>query len=138
MLGATCASRGSRKGLPMNPAVSAALALSLVLGSTVVASADPIVFSNGPRNGNTERCDSQPHVCGGAGTWTIYDDFSLSSRTTVTGFSFSDHFADGSLNDYLDTEWSIWTSAEPASLLLLATGIAGLFGLRFRHGSCAA
>lgn len=99
-----------------------AVALIICVASASVAAADPVVFSNGSRAGFTARCDSGPDVCAGTGFWTIYDDFSFPSRTTVTGFSFSDQLVSGSLNDYLHTEWSIWASDPLGGGTPLASG----------------
>ena len=80
------------------------------LASVSGAAADPVLFSNGIRAHSTGRCDSGPGVCAGTGVWTIYDDFSLTSPATVTGFSFSDNLFSGTLTDYVHTDWSIWAS----------------------------
>src|SRR6266576_6770975 len=86
------------------------VALSLWLATVSAAAADPVLFSNGARAGNSFLCDSGPRVCSGNGFWTIYDDFSLTSPATVTGFSFSDVLVQGSLSNYSHTGWSIWSS----------------------------
>ncbi len=89
----------------------ALVAVVIWLASVSGAAAEPILFSNGIHAGHsTNRCDSGPGVCAGTGVWTIYDDFSLTSPATVTGFSFSDNLFSGTLADYLHTDWSLWAS----------------------------
>ena len=67
-----------------------------------------VVFDNGPPDGNSYHCISGPNVCMGSGTWTVYDQFSLSLPTTVNGFA---NWNLGQVEQfYSATNWSIWTS----------------------------
>jgi hypothetical protein len=74
------------------------------------AKADSI-WSNGLPLSISTNCDSSPDMCNGpAGNtgWTVYDNFNLTSATTITGFTFDSFFMMGSAADYLSTNWSIW------------------------------
>jgi len=67
-----------------------------------------VVFDNGAPADNSYHCISGPNVCMGSGTWTVYDQFSLDSPTTVGGFA---NWNLGQVEQfYSATNWSIWTS----------------------------
>jgi hypothetical protein len=74
-------------------------------------SKDQTIFSNGALTNPEGRCDSGPEACGGSGTWTIYDDFSVSSAAVMTGFTFADLLDRGELDTYRKTTWSVWSSS---------------------------
>lgn len=100
------------------------IALTWLLAGSV-AGANPVIFSNGQVTGSTAWCDSGPNRCGGSGTWILYDDFSLRSAATVTGFTVGEIINPGSPSDYIRTYWSIW-GADPllAGVRPLASGNA--------------
>lgn len=67
-----------------------------------------VVFDNGAPADNSYHCISGPKACGGSGTWTIYDQFTLASPTTISGFAnWNVGIVEGF---YSATKWSIWTS----------------------------
>jgi hypothetical protein len=88
------------------------LVLGLSVGATELSRA-AVIFDNGVATGSTEICDS---MCGAsAPRFIIYDDFTLSSTSSVTGFTYNSYNIAGSLaTDYTGTTWSIW-NADPVS-----------------------
>ncbi|MFQ6333509.1 PEP-CTERM sorting domain-containing protein [Methylophilus sp. 3sh_L] len=85
------------------------------------------LFNNGVPIFATDRCISGPLQCGefDGRTWVVYDDFTLSSNSVVTGFSNWNGF--GSISDYLNTSWSIWSDLHSSPSLevegtLIASG----------------
>ena len=85
-------------------------ALSAFLLSAGAAEAS-VLWDNGgaPIASSGINCDNNSSSCGSNG-WTIYDDFSLASGATVTGFTYDTSFLSGSSSSYSGTNWSIWTS----------------------------
>ena len=82
----------------------------LAVSYSRTAKADSI-WSNGLALSISTNCNSSPDMCNGpAGNtgWTVYDNFNITSATTITGFSFDSFFLIGSRADYLSTNWSIW------------------------------
>jgi hypothetical protein len=82
----------------------------LAVSYSRTAKADSI-WSNGQPLSISTNCDSSPDVCNGpAGNsgWTVYDNFNITTATTITAFSFDSFFLMGSPADYLSTNWSIW------------------------------
>jgi len=86
------------------------LAIAIALASLTSQAA--VLFDNGAPLNNTNRCVSGPNNCSGSGTWTIFDDFTLTNSSTVTGFENWNSY--GSASNYSITNWSIWTS-EPSN-----------------------
>lgn len=65
------------------------------------------LFDNGAATESSGFCMSGPDACGGFGSWTVFDDFTLSSLSLIEGLSFGmGHVSDES--SYLSTNWSIW------------------------------
>lgn len=87
------------------------IAAIAIAASTSLAQAD-VLFDNGAPAGNAYVCISGPHDCGGSGTWTVYDQFTLTSAATVGGFANWNIINDG--DTYSGTNWSIWLS-EPTN-----------------------
>lgn len=85
---------------------------NFIVAIAIVASASlaqaGVVFDNGGPAGDSFRCISGPDACGGSGTWTIYDQFTLNAATTVSGFANWNYEYYGGA--YASTNWSIWTS----------------------------
>jgi hypothetical protein len=82
----------------------------LTVSYSRTAKADSI-WSNGLPLSISTNCNSSPDMCNGpAGNtgWTVYDNFNLTSATTITGFTLDSFFLMGSPADYLSTNWSIW------------------------------
>jgi hypothetical protein len=82
----------------------------LAVSYSRTAKADSI-WSNGVALPISTNCDSSPDVWNGpAGNtgWTVYDNFNMTTATTITGFWFNSFFLIGSPADYLSTNWSIW------------------------------
>lgn len=48
--------------------------------------------------------------CSGVSGWTVYDDFTLSTATTITGFTYNSIFTSGTVANYQSTIWSLWSS----------------------------
>jgi hypothetical protein len=68
-----------------------------------------LLFDNGAVAGNTVSCDSYADVCLGDGTgWVIYDDFTLGSSATMTGFTYNDFFWMGGPGGYVSTNWWLY------------------------------
>jgi hypothetical protein len=60
-------------------------------------------ISNGP-------CDSGPTSCSGTGTWTIFDDFRLTTDATMTGFTYIDGYENRfGLTGPTTVTWSLWS-----------------------------
>src|SRR4051812_16237977 len=98
-----------RFGATRNCSCIASLAVAISLAN--IASGVPVVlFNNGAVTGDTNRCDQGPIGCGGSGTWTIYDNFNLSTPAVITGFDYTDNIVGGSPADYVRTNWSLWNS----------------------------
>lgn len=83
--------------------------LALVLQFVSVKSFASTLWSNGVVNGDTGHCDSNTPSCGSSG-WTVYDDFDLSSASTITGFTYNDYLIGGSWSDYTGTNWTLFYS----------------------------
>jgi hypothetical protein len=81
--------------------------------ATICCSSSPCVaadllFDNGAPFISTGRCDQGPTGCGGTGTWTYYDNFSLAAPSTITEFDYLDVFDQGGPANYSTTNWSLW------------------------------
>ena len=93
----------------------------VLLFASSTAFADTL-WSNGAVSGNTGRCDWNSPNCGSTG-WTVYDDFKLSSNSTITGFTYNDYLAWGSWNDYTGTNWTLYyNQSAPWSGTPIASG----------------
>jgi hypothetical protein len=81
------------------------VALATALSAAGSASA-AVLWDNGPTIGAPNIiCNSNAATCNGNG-WTVYDDFHLNAPATVTGLTYDSLFY---TNDYVSTNWSIWT-----------------------------
>jgi len=90
----------------------------LTVSFSRTAKADSI-WSNGLALSISTNCNSSPDMCNGpAGNtgWTVYDNFNITSATTISGFSYDSFFLVGSAADYLSTNWSIWATDPIGSL----------------------
>ncbi len=86
--------------------LGAAVLLLLAVGARADAT---VLFSNGGVTGGTGRCDSYPDVCNGDGTgWVIYDDFTLGSSATMTGFTYNDLIWREGPDVYVSTNWWLY------------------------------
>ncbi|HET6900692.1 MAG TPA: PEP-CTERM sorting domain-containing protein [Vicinamibacteria bacterium] len=96
------------------------LAISL---SASPAHATSLLWTNGPVVDPDAggRCDQGPTGCGGSGTWTFYDNFTLATGAEVTGFSYTDWLVLGGPADYVQTNWSIF-AGDPFLNSPLASG----------------
>lgn len=106
------------------PGIAAAISSALLLSASSAWSA--ILYDNGPVTdlSATGRCDSAPTFsCGGTGNWTFYDDFSLATDATLTGFEYTDWFVLGTSADYVETNWSLF-GADPFVSAPIASGTA--------------
>lgn len=73
------------------------------------ARAGVVVWNNGDPASVTSNCDSTPDQCpGGHVGWTIFDNFTFTASTTISGFTYESKFLAGSVSDYSSTTWSIW------------------------------
>lgn len=88
--------------------LAAALTAGLFSAANI-AKADVVIFDNGLPVGNSNRCNSGPNSCGGTGSWTIYDNFTLAAAATITGFANWNLGNSSNINDYGSTNWSIWS-----------------------------
>lgn len=95
-----------------------ALAASMLLGAAQAA----VVYDNGAIGTDSRWCDSGVGQCGGQSSWTIADNFTLSTQTVVTGLDTWN--ANGSSSDYVSTNWSIWSS-QPSGVTLPAPIASG-------------
>jgi hypothetical protein len=106
------------------------LSLSLAVSLANGASAIPVLlFDNGPVSGDTFRCDQGPTGCAGSGTWTIYDNFNLSSPAVITAFDYTDFInLPGGPQNYVITNWSLWNSdpIAPGSPVASGSSVATL------------
>lgn len=93
---------------------SVSFTIGLALVFLVVASSPAyagVLWDNGTAISNSGRCDSTP-VCNGS-PWTVYDNFTLGSASTVTGLTYNDYFhtvAPYNGTTYDGTNWTIWNS----------------------------
>jgi hypothetical protein len=96
---------------------------AICVGTLCVSAAQAaVLYENGPLSGSSGFCDQGPSGCGGSGTWTYYDDFTLTSPSIVTGFDYTDWFYEGTPADYVQTNWSVWDSDPFTAAAPLATG----------------
>lgn len=110
----------------MKPSMPQIVAVALGLASTALVShADPIVFSNG---GPID--PSNPYWSAASPDFTIFDEFVLTTRTMVTGLSYSIFTEQGA---YIDTQISVRNGTGPTSTvqvpLFTAVGVAVENGL---------
>lgn len=94
----------------------AAVAMALSAGLAYAG----VVYDNGSPTGPTSQCISGPSVCQGSGTWSIYDQFTLASANTVSGFAVWNYASPS--GNYAGTNWSIWTSAPTNGGVALYSG----------------
>jgi hypothetical protein len=83
--------------------------LCLGVALTGVSNAS-IIYSNGPAAADSFRCAETSGNC--SGTWTLFDDFTLSSAQTITGIKFTSVIHSG-LSDLKGARAWIY-SADPA------------------------
>lgn len=86
-----------------------------------------VLYDSGPGVRYTYACDSGPDACGlfGGVYWTVYDDFSLQSNATVSGFSFVDAIFHGTpAENYVSTTWSLYASDPSLGSEAIAGGTA--------------
>lgn len=81
------------------------LVLAVLLATSFSASAS-VLYTNGGPTGASNFCNTT-NSCGG--NWMIRDDFTLTSASTITGFSFWNTY--GSPTNYLSTLFSITDSS---------------------------
>ena len=81
---------------------------SLWVGAAVTwPAAAGVLFDNGAAIERSNYCDQQNAQCLGIG-WNIYDDFTLSADSNVSGFTYNTYWDEGSSADYTGTRWSFW------------------------------
>src|SRR5437016_1958760 len=81
---------------------------SLWVGAAMTwPAAASVLFDNGAAITSSNYCDQQNGQCLGVG-WNIYDDFTLSADSNVSGFTYNTYWDVGSSADYTGTRWSIW------------------------------
>jgi len=100
-----------------------AILSAITLAASVLASASQaaVAFDNGPIGVSAGWCDSGVGQCGG-GSWTIADNFSLSTKSVVTGLDTWNGY--GNIGDYVSTNWSIWASQPTGLTAPIASGNA--------------
>ncbi|CAH0351120.1 PEP-CTERM sorting domain-containing protein [Aquabacterium sp. CECT 9606] len=86
---------------------SIALAASMLAGVSHAA----VAYDNGSIGPSTSWCVSGVNQCGGA-SWTIADNFTLTTATVLTGF---ENWNLGAPAIYVSTNWRIWAN-QPTSL----------------------
>ena len=70
-----------------NAAQLSVIAIGLTLASVALHANAGVVFDNGPMVAVSTHCAETSGACGGQ--WTVFDNFSLSGSTTVTGIGWS-------------------------------------------------
>lgn len=96
-----------------------ALGISALIASPTRAA---VLYDNGDAAAPQGQCDQTnavgPGACTGGTGFTIYDDFTLSSNSIVTGFTYNSYVpvcdCGNLLTDYTGTSWSIW-AVDPKS-----------------------
>ncbi|RVU03853.1 PEP-CTERM sorting domain-containing protein [Novosphingobium umbonatum] len=83
-----------------------AIAAAATLFGANAAQAATTLWDNGGPAAASNWCSSSGYSCGGLG-WNIYDDFSLTAASTISGFTYNSYYYSGSYNS---TNWSIWAS----------------------------
>lgn len=81
-----------------------------------------VVFNNGAPAGDSHVCISRYIDCNRAGAWTVYDQFSLTTDATVTGFANWNLQAGIQGTWYYGTNWSIWSASPANSGVILYSG----------------
>ncbi len=103
---------------PHRPVLSTLSIVGFVLMTVTGANAG-LIWNNGAVGANSMVCDN----CSGS-SFTIYDNFQLSSTMAVTGFDFTDYIGMGTASDYASTNWSIYQGDPSVGGVLQAQGIA--------------
>ena len=82
-----------------------------------------VLYDNGPVTDASAGgwCDQGPSGCSGTGTWTYYDNFTLSADSTVTGFNYIDWFFSGGPSNYVTTNWALY-GGDPFTNAAIASG----------------
>lgn len=94
---------------------SFAMAAAMLAGNSHAA----VAYDNGGVGSLITWCNSGNNQCAGD-AWTIVDDFKLGSKSVVTGLDTWSGF--GNINDYVNTNWSIWSSKPDGLKAPIATG----------------
>ncbi len=96
--------------------------VGVVLGLMTCGAQAAVVYNNGAAASNSYRCAEDSGAC--SGTWTVFDDFTLSSATTITDIKWTAYLY-GGLGDYNGARAWVY-SADPvfANGALLATVVA--------------
>jgi hypothetical protein len=108
--------------------VLSVLVAAVTLFSTATNSAaDVILWDNGPVTDidSGGGCDQQPIGCGGSGSWTYFDNFTLANDATITRVSYIDWFNTGDPSNYLQTYLSFYSGDPFATAPLLFGGFVG-------------
>jgi len=66
-----------------------------------------VVYSNGPANGDSNRCAEDSGAC--HGSWVVFDDFTLTSATSINSIRWTTILYRG-LSDYLGSRAWIYTA----------------------------
>ena len=98
--------------------------MGVVLGLMAFGAQAAVVYNNGAAAGDSGRCAETSGACGG--TWTVFDDFTLSSAATITDIKWT-VFLTAGLGDYTGARAWVY-SADPVfgSGVLLNTVVAQL------------
>ncbi|MBT9462453.1 PEP-CTERM sorting domain-containing protein [Hydrogenophaga sp.] len=86
-----------------------AVALSVIALSMASPASAALLFSNGPATANSNRCAEDSGIC--IGTWTIFEDFTLSANSTITSIGWTAYLY-GGLADFNGARAWIY-SADP-------------------------
>lgn len=94
---------------------------SIVLAASLLSnlSQAAIVYDNGGIGVSSNRCNSGIDQCGGT-AWTIADNFTLNAKSVVTGLDTWSAY--GNIDDYVSTNWSIWSSQPTGFNTPIASG----------------
>ncbi|WP_332742657.1 PEP-CTERM sorting domain-containing protein [Hydrogenophaga sp.] len=86
-----------------------AVALAVITLSMALPASAALLFSNGPTAGNSNRCAEDSGIC--IGTWTIFEDFTLGTNSTITSIGWTAYLY-GGLADFNGARAWIY-SADP-------------------------
>ena len=71
--------------------------VGVVLGLMTCGAQAAVLYNNGAAASNSSRCAEDSGAC--SGTWTVFDDFTLSSAATITDIKWTTYLY-GGLSDY--------------------------------------
>lgn len=94
---------------------SIAMVAAMLAGNSHAA----VAYDNGGIGALSNWCDSGNNQCAG-NAWAIVDDFKLGIKSVVTGLDTWSGY--GNINDYVNTNWSIWSSRPDGLNAPIASG----------------